>query len=189
MLDSAGTGGRRQVEGSTKMTCHDMKEQMPDLLFGLDVADGASQHGAEEKELSAAKAHLAACTDCAQELAELQATMAIMDEWTVAEPNPYFLTRLSARLDEERDAAPVSVWEKIRARFVYGSRMTMRPVAAMAMTVMLLIGGGAYLGLTTWDAPAVQPPAQAAVVHDLQTLDNNAQLLDQLETMSNQNND
>jgi hypothetical protein len=31
------------------------------------------------------------------------------------------------------------------------------------------------------------PPGPTAVVHDLQTLDNNAQLLDQLETMSNTN--
>jgi hypothetical protein len=30
---------------------------------------------------------------------------------------------------------------------------------------------------------------QAAVVDDLQTLDNNAQLLDQLESLSNQNSD
>jgi hypothetical protein len=33
------------------------------------------------------------------------------------------------------------------------------------------------------DQPAGQP-AQAAVVNDLQTLDNNAQLLDQMEAMS-----
>jgi hypothetical protein len=34
------------------------------------------------------------------------------------------------------------------------------------------------------------PPGQAAVVHDLQTLDSNAQLLDELETLSsNQNGD
>jgi hypothetical protein len=59
----------------------------------------------------------------------------------------------------------------------------------MALTVAVLIGGGAYLGLNNWDQPAVQPPAQAAVVHDLQTLDNNAQLLDQLESLSGQNDD
>jgi hypothetical protein len=60
--------------------------------------------------------------------------------WEAPEPNPYFLTRLNARLDEEREIAPV-VWpmswlRRLRARLVYGSRLTLRPVAAMAMTVV-----------------------------------------------------
>jgi len=54
--------------------------------------------------------------------------------------------------------------------------------------VAVLIGGGTYLGLNNWEQPAA-PPVQAAVVQDLQTLDNNAQLLDQLESLSNQNDD
>jgi hypothetical protein len=55
---------------------------------------------------------------------------------------------------------------------------------------MLLVGGGAYLGVNDWDKPPAVPE-QAAVVHDLQTLDRNAQLLDQLEAISsnNQNGD
>jgi hypothetical protein len=61
--------------------------------------------------------------------------------------------------------------------------MHVRPLAAMALTVVLLVGGGAYLGVTDWDQGGSQP-GQAAVVHDLQTLDNNAQLLDQMEAMS-----
>jgi len=46
------------------------------------------------------------------------------------------------------------------------------------------VGGGTYLGVTDWMQPA-QPSPQAAVVHDLQTLDNNAQVLDQMEALSN----
>jgi hypothetical protein len=69
---------------------------------------------------------------------------------------------------------------------VYGPGEHVRPLAAMALTVVLLVGGGAYLGITEWDkTPAV--PGQAAVVRDLQTMDNNAQLLDQLETLSSNN--
>jgi cytochrome c-type biogenesis protein CcmH/NrfG len=64
--------------------------------------------------------------------------------------------------------------------------MHVRPLAAMALTVVLLVGGGAYLDVTNWDQPPTTPP-QTAVVHDLQTLDNNAQLLDQLESMSTTN--
>ena len=53
----------------------------------------------------------------------------------------------------------------------------------MALTVMLLIGGGAYLSVSDVDQTNQATPQQA-VVHDLQTLDNNAQLLDQMEAMS-----
>jgi hypothetical protein len=61
--------------------------------------------------------------------------------------------------------------------------MHVRPLAAMALTVMLLLGGGAYLDIANWDQ-AAPPSEHAAVVHDLQTLDNNSQLLDQMEAMS-----
>ena len=56
----------------------------------------------------------------------------------------------------------------------------------MAMSVMLLVGGGAYLGITNWEQPQT-PPRQTTVVNDLQTMDSNAQLLDQLESLSSNN--
>jgi len=56
----------------------------------------------------------------------------------------------------------------------------------MALTVVLLVGGGAYLGITDCNQPPATPP-QTAVVHDLQTMENNAQLLDQLEALSSNN--
>jgi hypothetical protein len=49
---------------------------------------------------------------------------------------------------------------------------------------MLLLGGGAYLGVTDWMQPAQPAGQDAAVVHDLQTLDSNAQVLDQMEDLS-----
>ena len=58
----------------------------------------------------------------------------------------------------------------------------------MALTIALLVGGGAYLGVTNWEQPPAAP-RQAAAVHDLQTMDSNAQLLDQLEALSTNNND
>jgi len=75
----------------------------------------------------------------------------------------------------------------LKASFVYGPRSHMKPLAAMAMTVVLLVGGGAYLGLTNW----MQPPHSndAAVVGDLQVMENNAQVLDTLEALSNANDD
>jgi hypothetical protein len=134
------------------------------------------------------KAHVAGCARCTAELEELRATMALLDTWEVPEPSPYFLTRLEAQLREEREAEPAGWFARLRARLVYGTQMHLRPVAAMALTAILLLGGGTYLGITDWNRPAA-PQGQAAVVNDLQVLNNNAQLLDQLETISSSNDD
>lgn len=132
--------------------------------------------------------HVAKCEHCQDELEQLKATMNLLDGWEAPEPNPYFLTRLGARMREERDAAPAGwfagIVERWRARLAYGPRLHMRPLAAMALTAALLIGGGTYLGVTDWMQPAQSPNPDAAVVHDLQILDNNAQVLDQMEALS-----
>lgn len=133
------------------------------------------------------RAHVEDCEDCGKELVELKAAMALLDEWRAPEPSPYFLTRLQARMGEERHAAPAG-WLKrklaaLRAGIAYGPHVHVRPLAAMALTILLLLGGGAYLDLSNWDHAAV-PTHQTAVVHDLQTMENNAQLLDQLEALS-----
>ena len=133
------------------------------------------------------RTHVAECDGCRRELAELQATMALLDTWKGPEPSPYFLSRLDARMREEREAAPAGWFQRLRARFVYGPAMHVRPLAAMALTVVMLVGGGTYLGVTDWNQTA-QPAGQAAVVNDLQNLDNNAQLLDQLEALCSTNN-
>ncbi len=135
--------------------------------------------------------HVADCEPCSKELDELRATMALLDTWEVPEPSPYFMTRLNARLNEERQAAPAgwpASWiARLHDRVAYGPHLHTRPRAAMALTVVLLLGGGTYLGITNWEQPTAAPPP-VAVVHDLQMLDNNAQLLDQLEALSTTDN-
>jgi hypothetical protein len=134
------------------------------------------------------RAHVEECECCRKELDELKATMTLLDTWeSPGEPSPYFMTRLEARMKDERQAAPAG-WLKrrlaaMRAGFAYGPHMQARPLAAMALTVLLLLGGGAYLELSDWNQ-VVAPAKQTAVVHDLQTMENNAQLLDQLEALS-----
>ena len=137
--------------------------------------------------------HLAECEHCQGELEQLKATMNVLDAWQAPEPSPYFLTRLGARMREERTAAPAGWFAgtvaRLRNRVAYGPGLHVRPLAAMALTITLLVGGGAYLGVTDWMQPA-QPAAQTAVVHDLQILDNNAQVLDQMEALtSNESGD
>lgn len=155
----------------TEKTCTAMEAKLADLLLAPEAAPAKTA------------AHVAGCEPCAKELDELRATMALMDAWEAPEPSPFFMTRLNARLDEERRAEPANWLERLRARVAYGPQLHARPMAAMALTAVLLLGGGTYLGITNWDQPPAAPP-QAAVVHDLQVLDNNDQLLDQLETIS-----
>ena len=161
---------------STMNKCTGMESKLADLLLDPDAAPAK------------VKTHVATCASCRKELEELHATMGMLDSWTAPEPSPYFLTRLDARMREECQAPPAGWFERLRARFAYGPSMHAKPLAAMALTVMLLLGGGTYLGVTNWEQPPA-PPSEAAVVHDLQTLDNNAQLLDQLETISNSPDD
>jgi hypothetical protein len=156
-----------------KMNCNGMDGKLADLL--LDPAAVPAE----------VQTHVAGCEHCRRELDELRATMDLLDTWEGPEPNPYFLTRLDARLREQREAGPAGWFARLRARMAYGSGAHVRPLAAMALTVTLLVGGGAYLGVTDWDQPPASP--EQAVVHDLQNLDSNAQLLDQLEALSTTN--
>jgi hypothetical protein len=159
-----------------KNNCTGMESKLADLLLDPEHVPAKVQ------------AHVDGCDHCRAELAELRATMALLDTWESPEPSPYFLSKLDARMREERATAPASWLERLRARLTYGPSMHVRPLAAMALTIVLLVGGGTYLDVTNWDQPT-PPTGTTAVVHDLQTLDNNAQLLDQLEAMSATNND
>jgi hypothetical protein len=160
---------------STMNKCTGMESKLAEMLLDPESAPAK------------VKTHVAECDSCRKELEELRATMAVLDAWTAPEPSPYFLTRLDARMREERDAPRQGWLERLRARFAYGPSVHAKPLAAMALSVMLLIGGGAYLGVANLEQPP-GPTSEAAVVHDLQTLDSNAQLLDQLEAMSDNSN-
>jgi anti-sigma factor RsiW len=162
-----------------KTNCAEVETKLADFLLDPEAVPAKVQ------------AHVAECDTCGAELAELRATMNLLDEWKAPEPSPYFTTRMQARMREEREAAPAG-WlarklAEWHASFAYGSVVHTRPLAAMALTVLLLLGGGTYLGMTDWTHTS-QQPTQTAVVHDLQLLDSNAQLLDQLESIADNNN-
>jgi hypothetical protein len=160
---------------STMNKCTGMGTKLADMLLDPESAPAK------------VKTHVAECDSCRKELEELRATMTVLDSWTAPEPSPYFLTRLNARMREERESPRQGWFERLRARFVYGPSTHTKPLAAMALSVMLLIGGGAYLGIANLEQQQA-PNSEAAVVRDLQTLDNNAQLLDQLESISENSN-
>lgn len=160
----------------TMKKCTGMESKLADMLLAPEAVPAKVQ------------THVDGCADCQRELETLRATMVLLDEWQTPGPNPYFMTRFQARLGEERVAPRAGWFERLRARWTYGPQHHARPLAAMALTVMMLLGGGAYLGISNWDQPKT-PGKDAAVVHDLQTLDNNAQLLDQLEAITDNDND
>jgi hypothetical protein len=167
------TGGELGVVTMENMkpNCTGMDGELADLLLDPEMVPAEVQ------------THVAGCERCRLDLEELRATMGVLDTWHAPEPSPYFLTRMNARMREERQAEPAGWFARLRARIAYGPATHVRPLAAMALTILLLLGGGTYLGITDWNPPAA-PLGQTAVVNDLVTLDTNAQLLDQLESLS-----
>jgi len=152
------------------MNCKATKAQLADLL--LDPAAASP----------AAREHIAACAECSQEFQELQATMLALDAWEAPEPSPYFDTRLVARLREEQANPPASWWERIRTRLLYGSNLHLRPVAAGALALLLMMGGGTAFWVQQ-SSPHQTVPQESATVNDLQLLDGNAQVYQQLTSL------
>jgi outer membrane murein-binding lipoprotein Lpp len=140
------------------MNCQRCQNELATLL--LDPANPAA---------AAVQAHVNDCASCAAELNALRATMSLMDEWTAPAPSPFFDTRLHARM-REVDSAPASLWERLRSRWAFN----LRPVAAGALAILLLAGGGSYAGFNALHPHQTQV---SAAVQDLQSLDKNDQTI------------
>ena len=146
-----------------KNNCDEIRERMPEVAAGFDAPT------AEETQ------HLVACTECTEKLKEMRSTMALLDEWQVPEPTPYFDVRLQARLREEM-AKPQAGW-------LHWFR---RPVMAAALTVLMGVGVGVFVTQNRIDRP--QPPiAEVAepgsAVGDLQALEKNHDLYSDFELL------
>ena len=156
------------------MICRITKENLENLLLDRELVPVE------------VRKHVEDCPDCRQELAALEATMQALDGWEAPEPSPFFETRMAARLRSEREAAPAGFFEKLRARLMYGTNMHLRPVAVGALALLLLIGGGTYAGFMNNTS---QPVSPSATVRDLQSLDDNSQVFQQLNTLDQQDDD
>ena len=141
-------------------------QEIEDLM--LDVAAGAGEPAPALSE------HVRGCAECAAKLADMQKTMALLDEWQVPEPSPYFDTRLAARMREER-AKPQ------RAAWLAWFRL---PVLAGALGLILMLGGGirwftaGHFGSGTAVSGQIVPVqiTPGTAVGDLQALDKNEDL-------------
>jgi hypothetical protein len=150
------------------MTCPEMKKHLEEWVFeSRPLADEARKHIAE-------------CADCAAELAGLEATWKLLDEWKAPEPSAFFDAKLYARLRVEQTTAPASFFERAKAWLLYSSNLHMRPVAAGALAMVLVIGGGTFALLDNQPTPA---PQTSATVRDLQSYDGNAQMYQQLNAL------
>jgi hypothetical protein len=159
------------------MICRDVKTNLPDLLLA-------------PKQVSAeVQAHVASCAECGKELKELEATMSLMDTWEAPEVSPYFDTRMAVLLREEQQAAPAGWLERMRARILFGNHASMRPLMAGAMALVVAAGVGTYAGFGGFSPAPQKPQAQSAVIRDLQSMDENAQMYQQLNSLDQQDAD
>ena len=158
------------------MNCKTCQTAFPDLL--LDPAAPAN---------AAARAHLAACTGCMQQLRALEATVALLDTWQAPEISPYFDQKLAVRLREEQASAAPGWFERLRTRLLLNTGRQFRPALAGAMALVLIAGGGSF-GISTFlhPTPARVAPMSAAV-NDLQILDKNEQALQQVDQLLQEN--
>lgn len=169
------TTGTRDLKARDLKTCGKSGEYVAELLI------------APESASAAARAHVEGCAACVEELAELRATMGVMDAWSAPDPTPYFDTKLMARLRSEQAAAPAGWLERLKARVLFTSNRQLRPIAAGALALMLVAGGGTFAGINLHQK--MTAPAESATVHDLQNLDGNAQVFQQLDSLDQSDND
>ena len=142
------------------MNCKQFHEHMLDLM-GSEPGPGELQ------------THLRSCAPCAEELASLRRTAALLDNWAApADTSPYFMTRLRARMHEQaRQPAAWLGWFR-------------KPALALSMTVLMaasisLFQGSWQIressGSRTTEGATLSRPGTA--VGDLQYLEKNHDLL------------
>jgi anti-sigma factor RsiW len=158
-----------------KTNCKTCRTHLADLL--LDESYAAAHADMAE--------HLAGCEECRTELAELKATFALLDSWTVPEPSAYFDSKLHARLREAQAAAPEGLWSRVRSFVAFSTGRGLRPAMAGALALVLVLGGGGTL-INIYRPVAAQP---SAAVNDLKILDNNAQAIQQMDQLLDASDD
>lgn len=126
-------------------------EQCRDILSGLIEGELPPIVEAE------ARAHLGRCPECARELAELRALVAVLHELLEVEPPPELRARLRDIPDQ---AAPSGGWQ--RARFIVTSVAAAAAALLIVWTGLTHYQGRPNLDLTTAPpiAPSIAPPAE-----------------------------
>jgi anti-sigma factor RsiW len=158
-----------------KIDCKSCREHLADLLLDESYA-------AKRPDIAA---HMAACPECSVELAELQSTFALLDQWHAPEPSAFFDTKLKARLREAAASEPEGIWERMRSFLQFSTGRGLRPAMAGALALAMVASGGGFL-ISSYQRPVVAP---SAAVNDLRILDNNAQALQQMDQLLDSGSD
>jgi anti-sigma factor RsiW len=135
------------------MDCREIGERLMDWVAGRLDAPGWQQ----------LQRHLAQCPGCSRSAAEMRALWQLLDELPAAEASAAFSARLLQR------------WEQERARHSFTGLAWLRPVAAIAATVLLAIWVGLRLPrpsiVATGPSPAGAASEDFLVVKDLAVLE------------------
>lgn len=156
------------------MKCKEFQNQLANVL--LDETPGSAVK-------SPVRDHLAVCAVCSEDLAGLRKTMNLLDAWTAPEPSAYFDQKMAVLLREEQANAPASWFEKIRERLLLNTSRQFRPMMVGALALLVVVGGGSFAGMTILNRPATGEVQASATVNDLQILDKNAQAIDQMDQL------
>ena len=151
------------------MNCRSCLTSLPNLLLDATAPSNA-----------AAREHLAACPACNEQFRSLQATFDLLDAWKAPEPSPYFDQKLAVRIREEQAAPPAGWFERMRARLLFNTGRQFRPALVATLALVIIAGGGTAADLSLQPAAPVQA---SATINDLQILDNNAQAIQTMDQL------
>ncbi len=154
------------------MNCKDCQTALPDLLLGPACPIAAS-----------AQLHLDTCSLCREEFRTLQATFNLLGTWEAPEPSAYFDQKLAVRLREEQSAPPESWFERLRDRILFNTGRQFRPALSGALALALLVGGGTAANVFSHPSTPHSGGSASATVNDLQILDKNAQALQTMDQL------
>lgn len=155
------------------MKCEQLRQEFMEV-----VLSGMQSVSPETQE------HVGSCPACAAELASLQRTMSLLDEWQAPETTPYFATRLQARIREEA-LSPGRDW----------LAWLRRPALAAVAALLIVVGVGLLElnpfnhdsnTLATKQGSVVRTNAPGTAVSDLQYLDKNADLFADFDALDGQ---
>lgn len=170
------------------MNCKEIRELLPDIITaaGMDARTPQPEPEPEPQSepQSEIEKHLASCAPCAAHLDGLRKTIALLDEWQVPEPSPYFDTRFGARFSEERREERREEMARPPARWLAWVR---RPAWAMSLAAVVFVGAltigianKSYFvepGTIATNPPSLGlPVAPGTAVGDLQALARNDDL-------------
>lgn len=107
----------------------------------------------EQAEMQAIQEHLNSCTDCAHFAEEMKKTLGVIESDKVTEVNPFFYTRVKARLENQ------TVQQTVAAQSIL-----IRILQPVAFSIILLFG--IYAGIKVGDTSVKTNGNETLVLQD-----------------------